>query len=150
MVDNAHTTSRDKPLLAASAEPYLCKRYSLLLPTKHATNQVDCKVGRAAAEAAPKRPAAVRCCYCGCSTKSRKDASHKQAGNQLPVRTCAYAVSICVLIDINFIFYQWLWPSEEETSRKWRAKGPTGASKGQQAKYTQVRLIFSLSNVALA
>ena len=69
-------------------------------------SEMDCKVERAAAEAAPKRPAAVRCCYCGCATKARKDASHKQAGNQLLVCACAYAVSMCVLIDVNCIFYQ--------------------------------------------
>ena len=64
-------------LLAASshlAEPYLCEVIlSLLLPRKHEMDEMDCKVERAAAEAAPKPPPAVRCCYCGSATKGKTD-----------------------------------------------------------------------------
>ena len=63
-------------LLAAShlAEPYLCEGIlSLLLPRNHATNQMDCKVERAAAKGSPKPPPAVRCCYCGSATKGKTD-----------------------------------------------------------------------------
>ena len=34
---------------------------------------MDCTVERAAAEAAPEPPPAVRCCYCGSATKGKTD-----------------------------------------------------------------------------
>ena len=69
-------SDRDQQLLAAShlAEPYLCEEIlSLLLPRKHQMSEMDCKVERAAAKAAPKPPPAVRCCYCGSATKGKTD-----------------------------------------------------------------------------
>ena len=137
--------SQRTALLAAShlAEPYLCEEIlSLLLPRNHATNQMDCEVERAAAEAAPKRPAAVCCCYCGCATKARKDASHKQAGNQLPVCACACAVfDVCSdrcqlhLLSVTVAFRSGnIAEVESKKSNKHK--------QSQQAKYTQVNLFL--------
>ena len=116
--------------------------FSLLLPRKHATNQMDCEVERAAAEAAPKRPAAVCCCYCGCATKARKDASHKQAGNQLPVCACACAVfDVCSdrcqlhLLSVTVAF-------RSGNIAEVESKKSNKRKQSQQAKYTQVNLFL--------
>ena len=77
MFRNTNSLSgRDQLLLAAShlAEPYLREGIlSLFMPRKHGMDGMDCTVERAAAEAAPEPPPAVRCCYCGSATKAKKD-----------------------------------------------------------------------------